>query len=744
MSDKKGNIQDCLQDEPPFCTVACPFHLDVRDFIGKIQRGSFNLAYRAYLNAVGFPAIVAALCDEPCKVVCPRKSVDASISMRLLEKAALDYARNPNPNNYNLPPKAQKIAVIGAGISGLACALRLASRKYAVTVFERSERIGGHLWDVLPSEIFLAEIERQLMYEKYELRLQETVRSLDDLDFDAIYIATGQGGDTFGLSPHPGGAFASTRAGVFLGGSLTGANSMQALAAGLQVTAAIERYLKTGAMNQPPDSLQTRLEMAANRFKPTAPVLPADGSAYTREEATREAERCLKCACDACVRYCDLMHYFKKFPRRIAEEVELTIHPGTLDGNGTLATRLISTCNQCGLCAEVCPVHIDMGDFLLQSHRIMRQKDAMPWAYHEFFLQDMAFTNSEQAHLARRPAGHERSPFVFFPGCQLGASDPRYVTESYRWLLSKQPGTALLLNCCGAPAEWAGDEGLHAEVMLGLRQELADLGNPTVIFACPTCRQMFRKHLPEVQGVFLYELFQQWGFAIPRNGNGELVAVFDPCASRDDPTLQQTIRQMVSSSGFQQNPLPLEGQLAACCSWGGHVSIANPTYAREVVNARISQDEAPFVAYCANCRDIFAHDQKPVYHILDILLELNDARRIPPTLTRRRQNRVRLKQQVLQEFWKEERMQPEPHSIRLLISPALRQKLNDDLILETDVEAVIEHCESTGRKLLLPATGHFSGHLQLGKTTFWVEYAPVEDGYECFSAYCHRMSIDRS
>lgn len=733
-----------MQDEPPFCTVACPFHLDIRDFIGKLQRGSFNLAYRAYLNAVGFPAIVAALCDEPCKSVCPRRAVDGSISMRLLEKAALDYARNPNPNNYNLPPKPQKIAVIGAGLSGLACALRLASKKYAVTVFERAARIGGHLWDVLPPEIFLPEIERQFMYEKVDLRLQHTVNRLEELDFDAVYIATGQGGESFGLAPDPGGAFASTRPGVFMGGSLIGDGSMQALAAGLQVPAAIERYLKTGAMNQPPDALQTRLVMDAGRFRPAAPVLPADGAAYTREEAVQEAERCLKCACDACIRYCDLMHYFKKFPRRIAEEVELTLHPGTLDGNGTLATRLISTCNQCGLCAEVCPVGIDVGDLLLQSHRILRQKEAMPWAFHEFFLQDMAFSNSENAHLARRPAGHERSPYVFFPGCQLGASDPRYVTESYDWLLSKQPGTALLLNCCGAPAEWAGDEAIHADVIRGLRRDLAELGQPTVIFACPTCRQMFRKHLPEVRGVFLYELFQEWGLSAPRPANGEVLAVFDPCASRDEPALQQCIRQLLTRCGFEQRPLALEGRQAACCSWGGQVSVANPTYAREVVKARTGQAEAPFVAYCANCRDIFAHEQKPVYHILDILFNLNDAGRVPPTVTGRRQNRVSLKRQVIQQFWEEDFMQPEPHAIHLRISPALRQKLNGDLILETDVEAVIEHCESTGRKLLIPASGHFSGHLQLGKTTHWVEYAPTDDGYELFSAYCHRMSIDRT
>lgn len=745
MEKFKDKIKTCLQNEPTFCTAACPFHLNIRDFMPKMQRGGFHAAYRTYLNAVGFPGIVSQLCDEPCKDVCPRRVKDEAVAMKLLEKAAINYARNLYPNSYNLPPKNKKIAIIGAGISGLACALRLASKKYDVTVFEKSGRIGGHLWGVLPPEVFLADIERQFTYEKYTLCLHTEITSLDELDFDAIYLATGAGGADFGLKRDESGAFASNKPGVFFGGELCGSTIIQAIADGLHVINAIERYIKTGSMNQPKEKEGTKIQLNPELITPMEPVLPFEGETFTQDNAVNEAKRCLKCSCDACMRHCDLMRYFSKYPKRIGEEVEITIHPGTLDGNGTVATRLISTCNQCGLCKEICPLGIDTGDFLLQSHRAMREKGAMPWAFHDFWLRDMEFANGEAARLCRLPAGYDKSQYVLLPGCQLGASDPRYVTESYRFLLSHHSDTALMLGCCGAPAEWAGDESLHGEVMAKLREDWISLGKPTVVFACPTCKRMFQRYLPEIEGVFLYDLLLKWGGAPSKDGRGEIVSVFDPCASRDEPELQQTIRKLAKKVGFSLEPLPYEGKFARCCSWGGQVSTANPSFAREVVKARIAENSHPYIAYCINCRDIFAAAQKPVYHILDILFGLHDSGRLPPTVTERRQNRVSLKRQMLREFWKDEvKMEQSESKINLHIAPELRQKLNSEMILETEIEAVIKHCESSGRKVLNPENGHFAGHLQIGNITYWVEYFPVDKGFDLINAYSHRMSIEEA
>lgn len=738
-------IKNCMQNEPSFCTAVCPFHLDIKDFMPKMQRGGFNAAYRTYLNAVGFPGIVSELCDEPCKNVCPRRSTDQSISMKLLEKASINFARNLNPNSYNMPSKNKKIAIIGAGISGLGCALRLASKKYDITVFEKSNRIGGHLWDLMLPEIFLADIERQFMYEKYTLCLNMEIKNLDDLNFDVIYVATGKGGLNFGLKRDLSGAFASNRPGVFLGGELCGSNIIEALADGLNVINAIERYIKAGSMNQPEEKRETKIKLNTNFITRMDLVLPSEGGNFNRDEAINEAKRCLKCSCDACIRHCDLMKYYSKYPKRIGEEVEITITPGTLDGNGTVATRLISTCNQCGLCKEVCPIGIDTGEFLLQSHHVMHEKGAMPWAFHDFWLRDMEFTNGEAAGLCKLAKGYDKSKYMFFPGCQLGASDTRYVTKSYDFLLAHNPDTSLMLGCCGAPADWAGNEPIHSETMKKIRDNWIILGKPTAIFACPTCKKMFQKYLPEIKGVFLYDLMLEWGIS-PSNYYGEkIVSVFDPCASRDEPELQESIRKLAKKAGFKLEPLPYEGKLAKCCSWGGHVSTANPPFAREVIKARISENTNPYIVYCINCRDIFASANKPVYHILETLFSINGLERKPPTITERRNNRVALKLEVLKEFWKGEvNMEQRESKIQLYIAPELREKLSGDMILEMEIEKVIEYCENSGRKVINSDNGHFIGHLKIENMTFWAEYASVDTGFELYNAYGHRMEIEEA
>lgn len=734
-----GCIENCQQNEPAFCTAACPFGLDVKDLIGKIQRGAFQAAYKAYMNTVGFPGIVAALCPEPCKGVCPRGICGGAIEMRQLERAAIAHARNLEPASYNVPPKRKAVGIIGAGISGLACALRMTTRGYDVTVFEKTHRLGGHLHDLLSPESFLPEIERQFMFETYELKLDTEIRSLDNLPFDAVYVATGAGGPEFGLVPDPGGAFATTRPGVFLGGGRAGRDTMGALADGLRASHALERFLKVGSMNHPVETITTKLKLDPSRIPMVPAVVPADGEAFTPEEAVAEAKRCLLCACDACYRACDLMHYFRKFPKRIAEEIYLSVYPGTLDGNGTLATRLMSTCNQCGLCKEVCPEGIDTGDLFLQGHRAMQAQGAMPWAWHHVFLEDLAFANGE-ASLSR---GSAQSRDLFFPGCQLGASDPRYVTESFRFLRQHQPDTALLLGCCGAPAEWAGDEPRRDEVTAWIRSQWEAYGRPTFVLACPTCRLMFGRHLPEIPTTTLYERILERA-AIPALPQREKAAVFDPCASRHDAGVQQAVRRLAEKAGFDLQPLPGSGELAQCCSWGGQVAVAHPPYAQHVVKERIAASEHPYLAYCSNCRDIFAKAGKPVRHILDVVFGLGGSGRTPPTLTERRTRRLALKRNLLRDFWNETLPEEVP-SMALKISPELLQKLSDAYLLEADVAAVVEHCEQTGRKIEDPGGRSFHGHRMIGPITYWVEYRPNADGgFELLNAYAHRIAIEEA
>ena len=193
-------FENCLQREEAGCVNACPFHLDVLDFQDKIVRHKYDRAYKTYRNAVLFPEIVARLCPEYCSLACPRKDLDGAVKLRLLEEACVGRAKKKKPPKYNLPPKSGRIGIIGAGISGLACAVKLLEKAYTVIIFEKEQQIGGQLKMLLPEELYLQEIKRQLDKEYDQVKTGMEIHDLDELksySFDCIYAATGEGGRHF-------------------------------------------------------------------------------------------------------------------------------------------------------------------------------------------------------------------------------------------------------------------------------------------------------------------------------------------------------------------------------------------------------------------------------------------------------------------------------------------------------------------------------------------------------------------
>ncbi|MDR1205313.1 MAG: NAD(P)-binding protein, partial [Peptococcaceae bacterium] len=628
--------KNCIHGNLPDCAGLCPFRFDVRDFTEKLIRGRFDAAYRVYRDTVLFPEIVSRLCSAACRGGCCRKETDAPVRRNLLELAAVQFARQKAPVRLNVPDKGKSVVIIGAGPGGLACALRLASRKYRVTVFDQRESIGGSLLDLPEREIFLADIENQFGQEKWEFKGGTKITGLSRMEADAVYIATGQGGEDFGALEGRRGYFTSAD-GVFIGGSILGGDAVSAIRDGRDAAERIEGYLKTGRMEDdvPPLPVGNRPDPVKLVYLPA--VEPEAGGLYTQAQALAEAGRCLRCDCDICQRKCPLMAFYRRYPDKIAEMTEGTVWATDLFYHH-LATRMLASCDQCGVCGEVCPRNVDVKALILDARRVMVKKGEMPKVFSAFWLEDMAHANGETAMIVKGAEDNGERGYVFFPGCQLGASDPRYVTLAYERLKRTKPTVGLLAACCGAPAYWAGDEALHAEVLDRLREVWRRLGEPVLICACATCGKMLAETLPEIKTVSLYQM--EWD-AAPA-GEGLAVSIFDPCSSRFDPETQRSVRRLAAAAGCALSPDPPESADAVCCGWGGQYEIANPAMARAVTGGRQADPETVYVTYCANCRDTFARAGKPVLHILDILLGLGDARRLPPTWTRRRANRESL------------------------------------------------------------------------------------------------------
>ncbi|MDO4544794.1 MAG: 4Fe-4S dicluster domain-containing protein [Bacillota bacterium] len=764
MKEYLANFENCLEKEIPYCVGECPFEMEILNFIEKAQCGSFQAAFKVYRNATGFPRIANQLCHAPCKGACPRKDAGGSIEMSLLEKAALAHARDTSPTDYNIPAKKERIAILGAGLAGMAALLRLSTKKYTVEVFEKSDKAGGHLWGVMSPEIFQKDFQEQLAHQDYRIHFNREITDLNELQgFHAVLIATGKGGNDFGLLESvgiEGDPYCMEKDGVgyFAVGQLIGDEPVYALAGGLAMGTVIDNYLKTRKLYYP--RTHSRSRMCAGMVEipdsdSAAAIRPADGGSYTKDEAMAEASRCVKCQCSACRDHCDLLEFTGKWPVKVKDEILATTLEGKSELKATPARRLMSLCNQCGICKEVCPEDIDLDGLFLAGRQKMHSQGKMPWPYHDFWLRDMSQANGEEAALIRAPKGMESASasepskstactYALFPGCQLGASEPEIIVKLYDSLLNQHPDTAMFLRCCGVPALWAGDTSSFQDELTEIREGWQKLGQPTMIMGCMTCMKHFKEYLPEIPVISLPEILSTWD--ISGGCCEKTYCVFDPCAARDEETVRRTVRQLAEDMGVTVEPLPDNNTYFNCCGYGGHGEIASPEYAGFVAKKRISESDTPYITYCINCRDSFIKQGKEARHILELIFGEEEARTALPTVTERQDNRRQLKYALLEFFWEETmKDMPEKYPVTLEMSDEIKQKLDKEKILEEQIAHTVDFCQRHNRTILDEETGILSGYCTIGHATYWVEYEIVDEDagiYRVHNAYSHRTRIE--
>lgn len=736
---------NCFRDSDPPCVSACPLGVDVRSLVGKIQAGNFSAAYRIYRQHVLFPDIVSRICAEPCRQACVRKRHDASVYLRKLEEACVALAKNRRPSAFQVPKKPYVVGIVGAGLSGLSCALKLASRNYGVRIYCRSEKPGGRLAEHLPENIYLPELEMQFSQLDHECWFSRPVADLDDIECDAIYVATGEGGDDFGLAQglNPD-SLATSREGVFLGGGIIGAGPLEAIEQGVRASASIETYLKVGATgdssasptSKPPNNGFYSLPLA--RAHPGFDAdHPLDG-----DSAIAESARCLRCNCSRCRQNCEMMERFRCYPPKIANDIVASVNAiETLTER--IAQRLVNSCTQCGVCKEVCPENVDMEECILRARRELYKNGSLPPAFHDYWLRDMDHANGEAGFLLL-PEGVAKCAYLFFPGCQLGASDAAYVIETYDFLRGAYPDTALMQACCGVPADWAGNEELRDQVVASLREAWEAAGRPKLIAACPTCQKTLGRYFPESETLSLYEVLA--GLWSQNVGALDEVVVYDSCSSRDVPAMSRGVRDLAGRAGLRWREV--EGETPRCCGYGGNIYSANPKLVDAIVAKRIEVygEEAEYLCYCANCRDTFARAGRSSRHILDYLFTGNPPDRPAPSLGQRRGNRMLVKEYFVGSGEGARDSDADGiGDIELILPPELVRKMDALLVLEDDVRRVIRHCEETGEMVVHSPGGLRTGHLRLGVITCWVKYrSEGANVYLLDNLYVHRMAIEEN
>ena len=184
------------------CKASCPTHISVQGYVALIGAGKFKEALKLIKQDNPFPVVCGRVCNHPCETACMRGKVDDPIDIMHLKRfvADLDLSDETRYLPEKKESKGKKVAVVGAGPSGLTCAFYLAIEGYDVDVFEALPVAGGWLAVGipeyrLPKDVLRAEIK---VIEDLGVKIHLNTRVGKDIpfeklqkDYDALFIGCG-------------------------------------------------------------------------------------------------------------------------------------------------------------------------------------------------------------------------------------------------------------------------------------------------------------------------------------------------------------------------------------------------------------------------------------------------------------------------------------------------------------------------------------------------------------------------
>ena len=160
MSDKANLLRlaaDCRKCQEPTCQLACPAGIEIPKFIDLFLDGKEREAYEVIRQANVFPEVCAWLCpvEQQCQGNCLQNFIgDGPLPISDVQRHLSEQANKNGWSKLRIPESAsgKKVAVIGAGPAGLACAARLLEAGHAVTIFDKSTEFGGMVESVIPDD----------------------------------------------------------------------------------------------------------------------------------------------------------------------------------------------------------------------------------------------------------------------------------------------------------------------------------------------------------------------------------------------------------------------------------------------------------------------------------------------------------------------------------------------------------------------------------------------------------------
>jgi glutamate synthase (NADPH/NADH) small chain len=192
----------CMNCGIPYCHNGCPVNNQIPDWNHLIYEGDWRNALDNLLSTNNFPEFTGRICPAPCEASCTLNIIDQPVTIKSIECAIIDRGWKEGWVQPQVPERktGKSVAIVGSGPAGLACAQPLARAGHSVTVFEKSDRVGGLLRYGIPDfkmekhlinrRAVQMEAEGVTFKTSTEVGVDVSLKSLKE-NFDAIVLAGG-------------------------------------------------------------------------------------------------------------------------------------------------------------------------------------------------------------------------------------------------------------------------------------------------------------------------------------------------------------------------------------------------------------------------------------------------------------------------------------------------------------------------------------------------------------------------
>jgi len=201
-SDTQKQAARCMDCGVPFCHNGCPLGNNIPEFNDAVYQGNWKLAYELLISTNNFPEFTGRICPAPCEASCVLGINKPAVAIEFIEKSIIEKAFEEGYVKPHIPTSrsGKKVAIIGSGPAGLAAAAQLNSAGHLVTIFERSDEVGGLLRygipdfklekNVLERRVQIMEAEGITFITNANIGVSVPIQQLRE-EFDAIVLSGG-------------------------------------------------------------------------------------------------------------------------------------------------------------------------------------------------------------------------------------------------------------------------------------------------------------------------------------------------------------------------------------------------------------------------------------------------------------------------------------------------------------------------------------------------------------------------